>query len=509
MKQLNKAFIEGRKADQSMSYPKEDWDRLPPKVLQFGTGVLLRGLPDYFIDKANKAGVFNGRIIVVKSTAKGKAEGFDEQDGLYTICVKGVQDGKEVDEQIINSSIEKVITAAQWEEILTYADHPEMKIVLSNTTEVGIVYDKHDYLFALPPASFPAKLTAFLYRRYKYFKGDTQAGMVIVPTELINDNGSILKEIVLKLAHTHQLEEAFINWLESANYFCNSLVDRIVPGKLSYAEQEEMENRLGYRDDLMIMAEPFRLWAIQSDSEEVKKVLSFSEVDEGMVIADDIKKFKELKLRLLNGTHTFSCGLAVLAGFDTVKEALANPAMETFVKGLLFKEIVPTVLAQNLPEVEVNSFAKHVLDRFRNQSLDHKWINITLNYSSKMEMRNVALLNGFAKHNGNSPEYMALGFAAYLLFMKGNKRIDEVYKGYTVKGYYPINDEQAEYFAQLWKQNEGDDVVDKALKNQKLWKTDLTLIPHFSDRVKHYLSELQAKNVLQVIISVTGEMRSV
>lgn len=511
MKQLNKAFIEGKKADDALGYPKENWDKLPTKVLQFGTGVLLRGLPDYFIDKANRAGVFNGRILVVKSTAKGKVDSFEEQDGLYTICIKGIQDGKEIDEQIINSSIEKVLAAdGQWKEILSYAEKPEMKIILSNTTEVGIVYDKHDDIFAHPPVSFPAKLIAFLYGRYRYFKGDKQAGMIIIPTELINDNGSALKEIVLRLARAHQLEEAFIAWLETANHFCNSLVDRIVPGKLPYAEQVEVEGRLGYKDNLMIMAEPFRLWAIQSDSEEVEKALSFSEVDEGMVIADDIRKFKELKLRLLNGTHTFSCGLAVLAGFDTVKEAMADPHMEAFVKELLFHEIVPTVLTQNIPAVEVNHFAKHVLDRFRNQSLDHKWINISLNYSSKMEMRNVALLNGFAKNYNGSPEYMALGFAAYLLFMKGNKHIDEVYKGYTAKGYYPINDEWAEYFSQLWKQNQGNEVVDKVLRNQKLWNYDLSDIPQFADRVKYYLSELQHKKPLQVIVSVIGEkIRSV
>ena len=211
--------------------PDEAIFNLPEKVLQFGTGVLLRGLPDYFIDKANRQGVFNGRIVVVKSTSTGSASEFDNQDSLYTLCVKGIENGQKVEENIISSAISRVLSANEhWDEILKCAQNPEMKIVISNTTEVGIQLVKES-IDANPPESFPAKLLAFLFERYQAFNGSEESGMVIVPTELIVGNGDKLKAILLDLARFNQLNEAFINWLENNNSFCNSLVDRIVPGK--------------------------------------------------------------------------------------------------------------------------------------------------------------------------------------------------------------------------------------------------------------------------------------
>jgi tagaturonate reductase len=273
---------------------------LPEKVLQFGTGVLLRGLPDYFIDKANKQGIFNGRIVVVKSTDS-DSTAFDKQDGLYTICVRGIDNGKTVEENIVNASISRVLSAkTEWNKILTCAHNPEMKIVVSNTTEVGIQLVQDD-ITDEPPVSFPGKLLAFLYERFKVFKGNAESGMLIVPTELITDNGSKLESIVLELAHRNNLDFKFIEWLENHNTFCNSLVDRIVPGKPDAEDTQKIEKALGYGDELLTMSEVFCLWAIEGN-EKVKDVLSFYQVDEGVVIAPDITLFKELKLRLLNGT---------------------------------------------------------------------------------------------------------------------------------------------------------------------------------------------------------------
>jgi len=507
MERLNNKFLQTGALPAEVLGSVANWNELPVKVIQFGTGVLLRGLPDYFIDKANRAGIFNGRIIVVKSTSTGKTDGFSEQDGLYTLCVKGVEDGKEVEEYLLNSSIKEVLSAQDnWDEIMQYALSPEMKVVISNTTEVGIVYDKKDNILAQPPTSFPAKLLAFLYARFKYFEGSKASGLVIVPTELISDNGLKLKTIILQLANEHLSDEKFISWLHNANYFCNSLVDRIVPGKLPYEEHQSMEKKLGYKDELMIMAEPFRLWAIEAKDAHVKEVLSFSTVDEGLIITADISKFKELKLRLLNGTHTFTCGLAVLAGFETVKEAMANPLMERFITNLLMQEIVPTVVSPQISKEEANAFAGKVLDRFRNKSLDHKWINITLNYTSKMEMRNVALLKGFYKDQYASSRYMALGFAAYLLFMKGKKSIDNTYKGYVNnRGYYPINDESAEFFESLWNRQSPEQVVEDVIKNQRLWNANLLTLSAFENEVKKYLHALMNKEALEVISEVVNK----
>ena len=257
---------------------------LPEKVLQFGTGVLLRGLPDYFIDKANKQGIFNGRIVVVKSTDGGDASAFEKQDGLYTVCMRGVENGKKYEEDIINASISRVLSArSEWNKVLECAHNPQLKIIISNTTEVGIQLVQDD-IRRHPPVSYPGKLLAFLYERYKAFQGSRQSGMLIVPTELIIDNGKKLESIVIELAHLNGLDGSFIDWLEKANRFCNSLVDRIVPGKPEADLKKAIENKLGYSDELLIMSEVYRLWAIEGD-EEVADVLSFAQADKGVVIA--------------------------------------------------------------------------------------------------------------------------------------------------------------------------------------------------------------------------------
>src|SRR5215204_3424860 len=317
----------------------EDLFSLPEKVLQFGTGVLLRGLPDYFIDKANKRGIFNGRIVVIKSTAAGGVDAFDRQDGLYTICVRGIEGETKTEENIINASISRVLSAkSQWGEILKCAGNPAMQVVISNTTEVGITL-VDDNIHASPPESFPGKLLAFMYRRYQIFDGAEDKGMVIVPTELIIDNGKKLKNILLELSAQHKLDNTFVDWLSNHNYFCNSLVDRIVPGKLTDDQQQIVENQLGYQDELMIMSEAYRLWAIETNEPKVAQIITFSQANPGIVIAGDINVFRELKLRLLNGSHTFSCGLAYLCGFNTVKEAMDNKFFLSYITGRMHQEI--------------------------------------------------------------------------------------------------------------------------------------------------------------------------
>ncbi|HXB95138.1 MAG TPA: hypothetical protein VNU70_08270, partial [Puia sp.] len=255
---------------------------LPERVLQFGTGVLLRGLPDYFIDKANRQGLFNGRVVVVKSTDSGDAGVFPRQDGLYTLCIRGIEDGHKVEENIVCSAISRVLSARdQWEEILQLAHTPEMQIIVSNTTEVGIQLVEDD-IRQSPPVSFPGKLLAFLHRRYAAFNGSPDSGMVIVPTELIVDNGKKLADIVRQLARKAGLEDGFFAWMEDHCRFCSSLVDRIVPGKPDGAALQQLTHDLGYTDDLLAIAEVYRLWAIEGD-EKVRSVLSFAAADPGVV----------------------------------------------------------------------------------------------------------------------------------------------------------------------------------------------------------------------------------
>ena len=470
---------------------------LPERVLQFGTGVLLRGLPDYLIDKANQQGIFNGRIVIVKSTDGGDAAAFDRQDNLYTLVTKGIENGVLIEENTICSAISRVLSAKnQWQEVVDCAANPDLTIVISNTTEMGIQLVQDDILQE-PPTSFPGKLLAFLYARYKAFNGDKNKGLVIVPTELIVDNALKLEEIVLELAHLNALESPFIDWLENHNSFCNSLVDRIVPGKPDAVSFQKMTAELGYQDDLLTMSEAYILWAIEGD-ERIKSVLSFYQTDKGVVIEPNIEQYRELKLRLLNGTHTLSCGLAFLSGFTTVKEAMQNGAIEAYISRLMLSELaisIPYPMDENM----VQHFGEQVLDRFRNPYIEHRWISITMNYTSKMAARNVPSLLHSYKNTEGVPVYFALGFAAYLLFMKAVKCEKEVYYGELNGHFYPIQDDKAAYFYELWQKSSVEELVETVLKNQNLWGADLNLLPNFNHKIVYFLNEMLKNGVFSTL----------
>ncbi|WP_019990628.1 tagaturonate reductase [Rudanella lutea] len=469
--------------------------QLPETVLQFGTGALLRGLPDYLIDKANREGLFNGRIVVVKSTDGGDLTAFRRQDNLYTLCIRGVENGRTVEENVICSAISRVLSArTEWESVLQLAGNPDLKLVISNTTEVGIQLVQDDIRQA-PPQSFPGKLLAVLYARYRAFGGDPNRGLVIVPTELIPDNGTRLEAILLELAHRNGLESDFIDWLESANTCCNSLVDRIVPGRPDPATLHDLADQLGYDDELLTIAEVYRLWAIEvpdgPHASRVTEVLSFSRADAGVFIRPNINQFRELKLRLLNGTHTLSCGLAWLAGFDTVREAMDDETMGAFIRSLMLAELLPGI-PYPVDEKTAQRFATDVLDRFQNPYIEHRWLSITMQYTAKMQMRNVPTLLQYYHQLGTTPTYMALGFAAYLLFMRGTHqptKPGELWYGDRDCTPYPIQDEKAGYFADLWARATPAQVVSTVLGNKSVWGHDLTLLPGFAERVQEALGQ--------------------
>jgi tagaturonate reductase len=480
--------------------PAQEYFNLPEKVLQFGTGVLLRGLPDYFIDKANKQNIFNGRIVVVKSTAAGDADAFDKQDGLYTLCVRGIDNGNEVEENIVNASISRVLSAkTDWEKVLQCASNPNIEIVISNTTEVGIVLQQEDDIRSNPPSSFPGKLLAFLYERYQAFNGAKDKGLVIIPTELIPDNGTKLESIVEELAHLNKLDYAFIDWLENCNHFCNSLVDRIVPGKLPLAKQHEVEQQLGYSDELMIMSEVYGLWAIEGNNEIAAK-LSFAQADRGVIIEANIDKYRELKLRLLNGSHTFCCGLAFLAGFHTVKEAMADEGFSAYITKLMYNEIIPSIAGNGITETEANDFAAKVLDRYRNPSIDHQWLSITMQYSSKMQMRNLPIIERYFDKFHAVPRYMALGMAGYILFMQTSKDATGKYWGNVAERNYLVTDDKAAFCYDQWNKNNGGQLVHEILKNKDHWGIDLAAYPGFEKAVAEQLELLQ-KNGAACVLS--------
>lgn len=483
---LSKQYLPAIRENGLIKPPADVFER-KEKVLQFGTGVLLRGLPDYFIDKANRQGLFNGRVVVVKSTDSGDGRAFDRQDGLYTLCVRGIEDGRKVEENIICSAISRVMPPrGQWWEVLALAHRPEMQIVISNTTEVGIQLVEDDIRLD-PPASFPGKLLAFLYERYRAFGGSPGSGMVIVPTELIVDNGRKLAGIVKELALINKLEGEFLTWLEQECRFCSSLVDRIVPGKPDAGTLEKLEHDLGYADDLLAVCEVYRLWAIEGD-EHVRSVLSFASADEGMIIEPDIEIYRELKLRMLNATHTLSCGLAVLAGFATVKQGMDDVAFAAFVADLMMKEIAPSIPYQPAQE-NARDFGLKVLDRFRNPHLQHQWMSITMQYTSKIKSRVVPVLMEHYKHHNEPPLHMALGFAAWLLFMRTEKK----------QGW----DDRSGYVMAMWTNRPAEEVVIKALGDETLWGANLLLLKGFAAAVLEQLGILMNKGAVTALALIT------
>ena len=499
---LSKQYTAQVKKTGGLSIPAEREFSLPEKVLQFGTGVLLRGLPDYFIDKANKQGVFNGRIVIVKSTSQGDADAFGKQDNLYTQCVRGIEAGKAVDEAIINASVSRVLAASdQWKEVLACAANPQLQLIISNTTEVGITLLDNDDVHAAPPVSFPGKLLAFLLERFKKFNGSAESGMVIIPTELITENGTKLKNIVLELAAQNKLDAAFIEWLQTANDFCNSLVDRIVPGKLPGDDKAATESRLGYKDDLMIMSEVYRLWAIETSVQRTKDIVSFSKTDPGVVIAPDINKFRELKLRLLNGSHTFTCALAIQMGFSTVKQAMEDAVFSNFISSLMLNEIVPAIVSEKVSEEAGRQFAAQVLDRYRNPFIEHNWLSISLQYTSKMKMRNVPVLQQYYNKKGKIPWHMAIGFAAYLVFMKSEKT-GQTFTGHAGGKPYHVNDDKAAELHELWCIDNTNTFVQNTLERTGLWGVNLDALPGFGGAVAGLVDTIQQQGIAAVLQKV-------
>lgn len=472
----------------------EDYFQYPEKVLQFGTGVLLRGLVDYLVDNANKKGIFGGRVVVIKST-DGEAGAFAAQDGLFTTHIKGIAQGRPVDQYLINASISRVLQSnAEWEAILETVAQPGLEIIISNTTEVGIQYVEEN-IAAGVPASYPGKLLALLYERYRRFEGAADKGFVIIPTELVVDNGKLLREIVLKLAAYNNLPKAFIDWINSANRFCSSLVDRIVPGRPR--NLSECWEEAGYEDELWIDAEPFLLWAIEGDAAVAEK-LSFHKADERMLIAPSITPYREQKLRILNGSHTAAVCLGYLSGLNTVYECMQDAFMSRFFKKAVMEEILPTLSALG---PQTTQFAQDVLDRFANPSIEHKLLSITFQTSSKMNARNVQTILRYHDAKGMLPESICLGFAATLLFLRPAQEVNGKYKGERNGEYYDINDDNAATFAQYWsgiKSPEYGDVaamVKAVCADAKLWETDLGKLPGFADTVTDHLTGMMQHGV--------------
>jgi len=381
-------------------------DDLPERVLQFGTGMLLRALCAAFVDAANAAGAFSGRIAVIQSTPQGQARAINAQDGLFTLVERGLEHGAPVERtRLIGAFSRALVADAQWPAVRDLVARPELQVIVSNVTEAGF----------RPDGGFPDRLTDLLHTRFERLPdGPT---VFVIPTELVDDNGPRLATMVDRRAGGLGRAAEFRAWLGRRVRFCSSLVDRITTGTPARDVRAALERRLGYADALLTVAEPHALWAIEADPAELRATFPIDANPQSVIIAPDIGFYRERKLRLLNGAHTATAPLALLARVRTVREAAEHPRLGAFLRYILFEELAP---ATALPGDAGQAFAATVIDRFRNPWLDHEWRVIAANQTAKLRLRVVPSLTGFGRKGaaagGTAPQGLALGLAAYLLW---------------------------------------------------------------------------------------------
>jgi len=385
------------------AYRREEF---PERVLQFGTGMLLRALCAASVDAANSAGVFSGRIVVIQSTPQGQARAINAQDGLFTLVERGLEHGAPVERTRLVGAISRALVAdAEWPAVRDAVARPELQVIVSNVTEAGFRAD----------ATFPHRLTDLLHTRFARLPDGPP--VFVIPTELVSDNGPRLAAMVDRLAGGLAQGPEFRAWLGRRVRFCSSLVDRITTGTPARDVRAALERRLGYADALLTVAEPHSLWAIETDPAALRGAFAIDVVPESVIIAPDIGFYRERKLRLLNGAHTATAPLALLAGVRTVREAAEHPRLGAFLRHILFEEIAP---ATDLPGDAAATFAASVIDRFRNPWLDHEWRVIAANQTAKLRARVVPSLTGFARKRGIAPQGLALGLAAYLRWVRSH-----------------------------------------------------------------------------------------
>ncbi len=473
---------------------------LPERAVQFGTGAFLRGFVDYFLDAANAQGRFNGRVVAVGSTGSGRDRSFSEQDGLYTLVTRGLVRGTAQEELRVIGSVSRALSAVdEWEDVLQLARNPELAVVFSNTTEVGIALDVTDTPELGPPRSFPGKLTRFLYERGRTFGFAAIRGVVVIPCELIEGNGDTLKALVLDLAARWGYEPAFAEWIVAHVPFCNTLVDRIVPGTPQGSDAALLAERLGYQDELLTTAEHFRLFVIEGDA-ALRARLEFPAADAGIVITADVGPYRERKVRLLNGTHTIAVSIALLAGCETVHDAMEHPQVGAFIRRVLMDEILPTVDAP-----DADAFAAAVIDRFENPHIQHALADITLHGTTKLRVRVVpTLLRAGAA--GRVPDCLSLGFAAHLVHLRGRALMIAG----TSTSPWPV-DANGDLIRTRWESVDVSSMesieafIVAICADEALWGADLRTIPSFTasvSRAVHGLLTVGAERMIESALTV-------
>ncbi|MDC7124476.1 MAG: tagaturonate reductase [Spirochaetales bacterium] len=467
----------------------------PVKVLQFGEGNFLRAFIDWMIYEMNKKDLFNGNVSIVQPLEHGMIDKMSEQDYLYTLYLRGVQNGEVRVEKNIIDVVERGLNVYRdFEDYLKEADNPDLKLIVSNTTEAGIVYRGEDESTDKPPVSFPAKLLLLLKRRYETFGSDPQKALMIMPCELIDRNGDNLKKVLKRLAEKWYPEAAdFTKWLTDTNVYFNTLVDRIVSG-YPREEAEALCSECGYTDNLIDTGEIFHFLVIEAP-ERYQKELPLVQAGLDVKWTDDMTPYRTRKVRILNGAHTMTVLAAYLCGLETVKDCMDSEIVSAYIKKGIYEEIIPTL---DLPDDELNFFGGAVLERFSNPYIRHLLLSISLNSVSKFKTRVLPSLLEFTTRKGSVPELLSFSLAALVLFYKGQKRLETSLSAVrAVDGaVYEVKDspEVLDDFFSLWSKY-GDnpdcnEFIKEVLGREVYWEEDLNQVPGLTDKVASYLDAM-------------------
>ena len=468
-------------------------EKAPEKVLQFGEGNFLRAFVDYFVDLMNEKAGFNGKVVLVQPIASGLTNTINEQEGLYTLLLRGRENGKKTERRRIISAVSRCVNPYEdYALFLENAKNPELRFIVSNTTEAGIAFDSSCCLEDAPPSSFPGKLTAFLYERWKL----GLKGFIILSCELIDHNGEQLKKCVNKYIELWGLSEDFKSWVERENIFCSTLVDRIVTG-YPRQEAENLCENFGYEDNLIDTGEIFGFWVIEGP-QCIKGELPFEKAELPVIVVDDHSPYKQRKVRILNGAHTSMVLGAYLAGKDIVRECIEDDVICTFMKKVIYDEVIPTL---DLPKDELLAFASAVEDRFNNPYVDHQLLSISLNSTSKWKARVMPSLTEYYVRKKQLPKCITFSFAAYLAFYHNAKEMGAGYLiGERGAARYEVRDEQKVLnFYYEHRNDSAKELARAVIHNTDFWGDGLEKLDGFENAVSDMLERIETVGMYQAM----------
>lgn len=508
MAQLNKTFLKSYVPQGGISV-SPCFDALPEKVIQFGEGNFLRAFVDWMFDKLNREGLFNGRIVILQPRKSSKQVAIlNEQDGLYTLLLRGIENGQFKETREILTSVSRGLNPyTQWDEVLACAESPDMEVVVSNTTEAGIVFDASDTIEGTPN-TYPGKLTAFLYHRWKHFKGDSSKGMIIIPCELIEANGKALKNCVVKFAQLWKLDANFVDWVVNSCAFVSTLVDRVVTG---YPRDEvaKIEGEIGYHDQLMDAGEYYHLWVLEGPKSLSEK-LPFDKIGLHVIWTDDQSSYRDRKVRILNGAHTGSVPAAFFCGLDTVKEMMDDELTGRFTNELIDEEILQAFKNDKNTEA-LTELANAVKDRFRNPCIRHYLLSIMLNSSSKFAVRDLPSLLDYVEMHGKLPKRLVFSLAALLtVYRTGDLKDGVLYSKRDGQPFEMKDDAKTlEFMKTTWEQYEP--TSQKALTTAKtllaakqIWGQDLNSVPGLTEAVAQDLILITTEGMRSAMAEILG-----